>query len=115
MVGPWSYRRFATAGFGCFWVSPVAVSEATLSISFACSRAFEVTSTPPSMRAISSTRSPADRSVRVVRVEEIARMLGGVEVTAKAREHAKEMLKVASDTATGETQKQPKPAVAKRR
>ncbi len=49
------------------------------------------------------------------RVEEIARMLGGVEVTAKAREHAKEMLKVASDTATGETQKQPKPAVAKRR
>ena len=38
------------------------------------------------------------------RVEEIARMLGGVEVTAKAREHAKEMLKVASDTATGETQ-----------
>jgi DNA repair protein RecN (Recombination protein N) len=49
------------------------------------------------------------------RVEEIARMLGGIEVTAKAREHAKEMLKVASETATGETQKQPKPAVAKRR
>jgi len=33
------------------------------------------------------------------RVEEIARMLGGVEVTAKAREHAKEMLKTAA-TAT---------------
>jgi DNA repair protein RecN (Recombination protein N) len=30
------------------------------------------------------------------RVEEIARMLGGVEVTAKAREHAKEMLKTAA-------------------
>ena len=33
------------------------------------------------------------------RVEEIARMLGGVEITAKAREHAKEMLKTAA-TAT---------------
>jgi DNA repair protein RecN (Recombination protein N) len=30
------------------------------------------------------------------RVEEIARMLGGVEITAKAREHAKEMLKTAA-------------------
>jgi DNA repair protein RecN (Recombination protein N) len=32
------------------------------------------------------------------RVEEIARMLGGVEITAKAREHAKEMLKTAAST-----------------
>lgn len=48
------------------------------------------------------------------RVEELARMLGGVEVTAKAREHAKEMLKVAAENGTGETQKQ-KPAAAKRR
>ena len=47
------------------------------------------------------------------RVEELARMLGGVEVTAKAREHAKEMLKVATDA--GDTQKQRRPAVAKRR
>jgi DNA repair protein RecN (Recombination protein N) len=47
------------------------------------------------------------------RVEELARMLGGVEVTAKAREHAKEMLKVATDA--GDTQKQPRPAAAKRR
>jgi DNA repair protein RecN (Recombination protein N) len=31
------------------------------------------------------------------RVEEIARMLGGVEITSKAREHAREMLKVAED------------------
>src|SRR6185312_9723042 len=57
------------------------------------------------------------------RVEEIARMLGGVEVTAKAREHAKEMLKVAAESATkvtaqsstGDTQKQPRPAISKRR
>ncbi|HVW69548.1 MAG TPA: DNA repair protein RecN [Steroidobacteraceae bacterium] len=49
------------------------------------------------------------------RVEELARMLGGVEVTAKAREHAKEMLKVAVDNGTGDTQKQPRPAVSKRR
>ena len=47
------------------------------------------------------------------RVEELARMLGGVEVTTKAREHAKEMLKVATDA--GDTQKQRRPAVAKRR
>jgi DNA repair protein RecN (Recombination protein N) len=47
------------------------------------------------------------------RVEEIARMLGGVEVTSKAREHAKEMLKVAADA--GDTQKQPRPVAAKRR
>jgi DNA repair protein RecN (Recombination protein N) len=49
------------------------------------------------------------------RVEELARMLGGVEVTAKAREHAKEMLKVAAENGTGEMQKQPKPTAAKRR
>ena len=32
------------------------------------------------------------------RVEELARMLGGVEVTAKARDHAREMLKRAAAT-----------------
>lgn len=37
------------------------------------------------------------------RVEEIARMLGGVEITAKAREHAKEMLKTAATPAKTET------------
>jgi len=46
------------------------------------------------------------------RVEELARMLGGVEVTAKAREHAREMLKVAADNAIGDTQKQLKPAIS---
>ena len=51
------------------------------------------------------------------RVEEIARMLGGVEVTAKAREHAKEMLKVAATDAgsAGDTQKQKRPAAGKSR
>jgi DNA repair protein RecN (Recombination protein N) len=34
------------------------------------------------------------------RVEELARMLGGVEVTSKAREHAREMLKASSGEAT---------------
>ena len=48
------------------------------------------------------------------RVEEIARMLGGVEVTSKARDHAKEMLKAAADS-VGDTQKQARPPVAKRR
>ena len=42
-------------------------------------------------------------------------MLGGIEVTGKAREHAKEMLKVVAEKATGDTQKQPRPAAAKRR
>jgi DNA repair protein RecN (Recombination protein N) len=57
------------------------------------------------------------------RIEEIARMLGGVEVTAKAREHAKEMLKVAAEStsqaapqiSTSDTQKQRRPAISKRR
>jgi DNA repair protein RecN (Recombination protein N) len=49
------------------------------------------------------------------RVEELARMLGGIEVTAKAREHAKEMLKVASDDTTGDTRRQPRPSVSSKR
>jgi DNA repair protein RecN (Recombination protein N) len=36
------------------------------------------------------------------RVEELARMLGGIEITAKAREHAREMLKVATIAPTAE-------------
>jgi DNA repair protein RecN (Recombination protein N) len=49
------------------------------------------------------------------REEELARMLGGIEVTAKAREHAKEMLKVASDEPAGATRRQVRPATLKRR
>jgi DNA repair protein RecN (Recombination protein N) len=48
------------------------------------------------------------------RVEELARMLGGVEVTAKAREHAKEMLKAASEGNAGDARKQRRPAMSKR-
>jgi DNA repair protein RecN (Recombination protein N) len=49
------------------------------------------------------------------RVEEIARMLGGIEVTSKAREHATEMLKAAADGSTGDTVQQPRPSFSKRR
>jgi DNA repair protein RecN (Recombination protein N) len=44
------------------------------------------------------------------RVEEIARMLGGVEITSKAREHAREMLKVTENGAEAA-----RPAKSKRR
>jgi DNA repair protein RecN (Recombination protein N) len=44
------------------------------------------------------------------RVEELARMLGGVEVSAKAREHAREMLRSSSDTV-----RQPRPPRPARR
>ena len=69
------------------------------------------------------------------RIEELARMLGGVEITAKAREHARDMLSAATlsagktavsargstgadaaDTAKGEdTVRQPRPPAARRR
>jgi DNA repair protein RecN (Recombination protein N) len=45
------------------------------------------------------------------RVEELARMLGGVEVSTKAREHAREMLRTSGDSgAAGDTVRQPRPA-----
>jgi DNA repair protein RecN (Recombination protein N) len=63
-----------------------------------------------------TTRTTLTDLSTVDRVEEIARMLGGVEVTAKAREHANEMLKVAAETAASEaTQKQKRPAAGKSR
>jgi DNA repair protein RecN (Recombination protein N) len=50
------------------------------------------------------------------RVEEIARMLGGVEITAKAREHAKEMLKnAAASTRNGAPESAPARARATKR
>jgi DNA repair protein RecN (Recombination protein N) len=51
------------------------------------------------------------------RVEEIARMLGGVEITAKARDHAREMLKVAESGAepAAKSKVASKPTAAKRR
>jgi DNA repair protein RecN (Recombination protein N) len=36
------------------------------------------------------------------RVEELARMLGGIEVTSKARDHAREMLKAVASAAAQE-------------
>jgi len=49
------------------------------------------------------------------RVEELARMLGGVEVSAKAREHAREMLGADTPTAAGsDTVRTRRPGAAKR-
>jgi DNA repair protein RecN (Recombination protein N) len=42
-----------------------------------------------------TTRTAVTELTREQRIEELARMLGGVDVTAKAREHAREMLQVA--------------------
>jgi DNA repair protein RecN (Recombination protein N) len=47
------------------------------------------------------------------RTEELARMLGGIEVTAKAREHAREMLRNAANTPKPE-QTPARPASRKR-
>jgi DNA repair protein RecN (Recombination protein N) len=56
------------------------------------------------------------------RVEELARMLGGIEVSSKAREHAKDMLAAAAGEArrpapadTSDTVRQPRPPNARRR
>ncbi len=52
------------------------------------------------------------------RVEELARMLGGIEVTSKAREHARDMLAAATGEArkdTSDTVRQPRPPAARRR
>src|SRR5207253_9116806 len=52
-----------------------------------------------------TTRTSLTTLANAERVEEIARMLGGIEITSKAREHAREMLQVAEDA----TVEQPKP------
>jgi DNA repair protein RecN (Recombination protein N) len=46
-----------------------------------------------------TTRTSLTELSEADRVEELARMLGGVEVTSKARDHAREMLKAASSSA----------------
>jgi DNA repair protein RecN (Recombination protein N) len=46
-----------------------------------------------------STRTAASALAAHERIEELARMLGGVEITARAREHAREMLRLAAQTA----------------
>ena len=50
------------------------------------------------------------------RVEELARMLGGVEVSSKAREHARDMLGAATpEAASSDTVRTPRPPALKRR
>ena len=71
-----------------------------------------------------TTRTTLNELSAPERVEELARMLGGVEVTDKARAHARDMLNAAeraSSTAasgaddSGNTVKQPRPPAARRR
>jgi DNA repair protein RecN (Recombination protein N) len=58
-----------------------------------------------------TTRTSLTELAAGERIEELARMLGGIEITAKAREHAREMLK-ASEAAPPETAR---PKVSRRR
>lgn len=46
-----------------------------------------------------STRTVAAALRSAERIEELARMLGGIEITARAREHAREMLRLAAQSA----------------
>jgi DNA repair protein RecN (Recombination protein N) len=71
-----------------------------------------------------TTRTTLNELTAAERVEELARMLGGIEVTDKAREHARDMLNAAERGATaparatdasGETVRIPRPPAAKRR
>jgi DNA repair protein RecN (Recombination protein N) len=73
-----------------------------------------------------TTRTTLSELASGERIEELARMLGGIEVTDKAREHARDMLnaaargaqaagaKGAGDTAA-DTARQPRPPAARRR
>jgi DNA repair protein RecN (Recombination protein N) len=71
-----------------------------------------------------TTRTTLAELIAPERVEELARMLGGVEVTDKAREHARDMLNAAERGTTaargkkdapGDTVTQPRPPAARRR
>ncbi|HEV2286418.1 MAG TPA: hypothetical protein VGR80_10270, partial [Steroidobacteraceae bacterium] len=71
-----------------------------------------------------TTRTTLAELTAPERVEELARMLGGVEVTDKAREHARDMLNAAErgtsatrgkKDASGDTATQPRPPAARRR
>jgi len=77
-----------------------------------------------------TTRTTLNELTPGERVEELARMLGGVEVTDKAREHARDMLNAAEHgiatgrgaaagakgkDASGDTVSQPRPPAARRR
>ena len=71
-----------------------------------------------------TTRTTLNELTPAERVEELARMLGGIEVTDKAREHARDMLNAAERgtaaparkaEASGDTVKTPRPPAARRR
>ena len=71
-----------------------------------------------------TTRTTLNELTAAERVEELARMLGGIEVTDKAREHARDMLNAAERgtsapavkaDASGDTVKTPRPPAARRR
>jgi DNA repair protein RecN (Recombination protein N) len=63
-----------------------------------------------------TTRTTLTELSRDQRVEELARMLGGIEVSAKAREHARDMLGATAPESTGsDTVRTPRPPAAKRR
>jgi len=66
-----------------------------------------------------TTRTTLNELTPLERIEELARMLGGVEVTDKARAHARDMLNAAErgtarSDASGDTVTQPRPPAARR-
>ncbi len=52
-----------------------------------------------------TTRTSLSHLTGAERVEELARMLGGIEITSKAREHAEEMLRQAQVRVSGDARK----------
>jgi DNA repair protein RecN (Recombination protein N) len=62
-----------------------------------------------------TTRTSLHELTHDERVEEIARMLGGIEITAKAREHAREMLKASLASAASEGREASRAKTSKRR
>jgi DNA repair protein RecN (Recombination protein N) len=67
-----------------------------------------------------TTRTTVNELTADDRVEELARMLGGIEVTSRARDHAREMLVAAGqsagvDSGPGETVRQRRPPAARKR
>jgi DNA repair protein RecN (Recombination protein N) len=66
-----------------------------------------------------TTRTTLSELTPLERIEELARMLGGVEVTDKARAHARDMLNAAErgtarSDPSGDTVTQPRPPAARR-
>jgi DNA repair protein RecN (Recombination protein N) len=62
-----------------------------------------------------TTRTTLNELTPAERVEELARMLGGIEVTDKAREHARDMLNAAERGTAAPAKETPRPPAARRR